>query len=122
MEQVREGLRRLAYRVADLAATPEALMFNFLAFTGWLAVGLVIGFEDLLIQILNSYFTVTTGLLVYIVLISAKRESRAAAIKQDEELRVNTQADNRLIQAEQRSEAELQELAEEVKRKADGSN
>jgi low affinity Fe/Cu permease len=108
---------------AILAARISRIMGHALAFTSavlvcliWAASGPFFGFSDTWQLVINTGTTVLTFLMVFLIQNTQNRESRATQLKLDELIRVIDAASNRLIDVEEDSDEELEQIADDFRR------
>ena len=112
----REGFASISRRVSVLAGTPWAFALAVGVVVGWALTGPLFGYSSTWQLIINTGTTIVTFLMVFLIQNSQNHESRALELKLDELLHGVTGARNRLIDLENLSEAELDELQEEFER------
>lgn len=83
----------------------------------WLISGLVLGFSDTWLLILNTIATVNAALMVFIIQNTQIRESKALHLKIDELIRVTKEAENELIAIEQIEEEELEIIKNKIRQR-----
>lgn len=82
--------------------------------TVWLIVGLIEGFSDTWLLILNTIATLNAALMVFIIQNTQTRESKALHLKIDELIRVTQEATNELIAIEELEEEELEKIKKKI--------
>ncbi len=80
----------------------------------WCLFGLVIGYDEYWFLIINTIATVNASLMVFIILNTQNRESRALHLKIDELIRTSKDARDELIAIEERTEEELEEIRKKL--------
>lgn len=108
---------------ANLAARISHIMGHYWAFVTalfmcliWAASGPFFGFSDTWQLVINTSTTVLTFLMVFLIQNTQNRESRATQLKLDELIRVIDAASNRLIDVEEDSDDELDQIANDFRR------
>ena len=101
---------RSANYIARLMGHPAAFALACLTIIAWAATGPIAGYSDTWQLIINTSTTIVTFLMVFLIQNSQNRDSHALHLKIDELLRALDAADTRLVDLEERSEQELQEL------------
>jgi low affinity Fe/Cu permease len=87
----------------------------------WAVTGPLFGFSDTWQLVINTGTTIITFLMVFVIQNSQNRESKAMHVKLDELIRATTDARDRLIAEEERSDEAIARDSESLKRLADGS-
>jgi len=81
----------------------------------WGALGPVLGYSDSWQLVINTSTTIVTFLMVFLIQNTQNRDSEALHLKIDELLRALDAADTRLVDLEERSEQELEQLRKRYK-------
>ena len=76
----------------------------------WAATGPVFGWSDTWQLVINTGTTIVTFLMVFLIQSTQSRDTRALHLKLDELIRVNQAARNSLLNLEDMSEDEIQEV------------
>jgi len=82
----------------------------------WAVTGPIFHFSDTWQLIINTGTTIVTFLMVFLIQNTQNRDSKALHLKLDELLRDNRGARNTLLDLEEMSDGELQELQDEFSR------
>jgi low affinity Fe/Cu permease len=106
---------RAAVHVARLMGHPAVFALACLIIVSWAAMGPFVGYSDTWQLVINTSTTIVTFLMVFLIQNTQNRESEALQLKIDELLRALDAADTRLVDLEERSEQELQQLREHYK-------
>ena len=102
-----------AIRVSRLAGNYLAFTIACIVIIIWLASGPFFGFSNTWQLLINTSTTIVTFLMVFLIQNGQNRDMRAMHLKLDELLRAIDQASNQLIDAEEDSDSELEELQKE---------
>src|SRR6476659_10858949 len=78
----------------------------------WAVTGPLFGWSDTWQLVINTGTTIVTFLMVFLIQSTQSRDTRALHLKLDELIRVNQAARNSLLNLEDMSEAEIQEVKE----------
>ena len=113
-----ERFRRTSRKVAGAIGTPAAFLVAFLFVLAWALTGPIFGFSDTWQLIINTSTTVVTFLMVFIIQATQNHDAKAIHLKLDELIRANTKARNMLLEAEELTEEELDDLQKEFARLA----
>lgn len=84
----------------------------------WAATGPLMHFSDTWQLIINTFTTLVTFVMVFVIQNSQNRDSRAMQVKLDELLRAVERANQRLVGVEELPEKEIEELQQEERRLA----
>ena len=101
---------RLARAAADVVGSPWAFTIAAVIVACWFLTGPVFGFSDTWQLVINTTSSVLTMLIAFLLQSSQNRDTRALHAKLDELILYTKGADNRLIQAEDFNEQELEDL------------
>ncbi len=115
MSRVRDHFSRLARRVADAIGTPYAFIVALGGVVLWASLGPVFGFSETWQLVINTATTIITFLVVFLIQTSQNRDAKAVHLKLDELIHVMSKARNRLIDAEELTDSELDALEEEFR-------
>ncbi|MEO7098488.1 MAG: low affinity iron permease family protein [Luteolibacter sp.] len=117
-----------AKKTSCYAGKPVTFVVASLIIVAWACSGPMFGYSDTWQLVINTSTTIITFLMVFLIQNSQNRDAEALQIKLDELIRVQKSANNALMNLEDLSEEELDEvrknylqLAEE-KRKMDGES
>ena len=106
---------RIAKRIAHLTGHPAIFAVACLAIVLWGALGPALGYSDTWQLVINTSTTIVTFLMVFLIQNTQNRDSEALHLKIDELLRALDAADTRLVDLEERSEQELEQLRKRYK-------
>lgn len=108
---------------ATLATHVSRIMGHYWAFVIatlicliWAASGPVFGFSDTWQLVINTGTTVLTFLMVFVIQNSQNRDSRSTQLKLDELIHAVKEASNRMIDIEEDTEENLDEMEEKFRR------
>ena len=114
--QLNEGFRRLSKGAADALGTPWMFVLNVLLIIIWLAFGPFTGFSDSWQLVVNTGTTVLTYLAIFLIQNTQNRDSKALHLKLDELISSVEGARNRLVDLQNLTDAELEEIEEQFRR------
>lgn len=90
-----------------------ALGFVFI----WLVIGILFGFSDTWLLIIDTIATINASLMVFIIQNTQNRENKALHLKIDELLLSIEKTEFELVSIEQFEEEEIEKIKEELHRK-----
>lgn len=99
---------------AKMAGNPITFAMALLVLAVWLMIGLVWGFSNTWLLIIDTIATVNAALMVFIIQNTQIRESKALHLKIDELIRVTKEAENELIAIEQMEEEEIEKIKKKI--------
>src|ERR1044071_2205516 len=88
----------------------------------WAGSGPFFGWSDTWQLVINTGTTIVTFLMVFLIQSTQSRDTRALHLKLDELIRVNQKARNSLVNLEEMSEAEVEQVKETFDRLASERN
>ena len=108
------GLRsifgRIARRAADITGGPWAFLIAALVVVAWAVTGPIFEFSDTWQLVINTSTTIVTFLMVFLIQNTQNRDTKAVHLKLDELIHAVKRAHNELIEAEDLTEEQLDEL------------
>lgn len=104
---------KFAQSVSATLGKPSAFVVALLIILVWAAVGPLFHFSDTWQLVINTGTTVITFLMVFLIQNTQNRDARAIHLKLDELIRTTKNARNTLVDLEDMTDQELDELAEE---------
>jgi low affinity Fe/Cu permease len=105
--------RSLASHVSTAMGHPYAFLIALIAVVVWAARGPLFEFPDTGQLAINTSTTIITFLMVFLIQNSQTRDTKAMQLKLDELIWANKLARNRLIDLEDLSDQEMDELQQE---------
>lgn len=118
----RETFTRFTTATADYLGKPGVFIVAVIAIVLWAASGPVLGFSDTWQLIINTGTTLVTFLMVFIIQNTQNRDSAAIHLKLDFLMREHNITDPVVYDAENRGEAELEALNEQITPPQDNSS
>ena len=114
----RRGSRftRFAKVTAHLSGQPATFCIAVAIIVVWAATGPLFGFSDTWQLIINTGTTIVTFLMVFLIQNTQNRDARATHLKLDELIRSTNAARNKLIDLENCTDQELDEVQREFER------
>ncbi len=108
-----EIFHRFAVKVSKLVGTPWMFVCALILIIVWILTGPIFQFSDTWQLVINTSTTIITFLMVFLIQNSQNRDAAATQLKLDELIRAMTKARNSLVDLEELSDKELEELQEE---------
>jgi low affinity Fe/Cu permease len=104
------GFNQFARQSARWTGRPISFVLAVFVILLWLITGPIFGFSDTWQLVINTATTIITFLMVFLIQSTQNRDSEAVQLKLDELLRSTPGAHNALLDIEELSEEELDEL------------
>ncbi len=101
---------KFSTKATKVTGSPWAFIIAFSAIIIWAATGPLLGFSDTWQLIINTSTTIITFLMVFIIQQTQNKDTTAIHLKLNELIAANKDASNRLVDAEDLTEEELQVL------------
>jgi len=106
----RSGFRIFARAAARWTGRPVTFAFAVIFILAWLITGPIFHYSDTWQLVINTATTIVTFLMVFLIQNTQNRDSEAVQLKLDELLRSTQGAHNALLEIEELSEKELDEI------------
>lgn len=110
---------RIANRCAQIMGQPAAFIISVLLIVLWATSGPFLHYSDTWQLIVNTATTVLTFLAVFLIQNSQNRDTMALQLKLSELILAVNEAENRVAAAEDLSDEELEQLHEELRKRAE---
>jgi low affinity Fe/Cu permease len=111
-----ELFRKFAHKTSEVVGSPWAFIIAVILIALWAVSGPIFGFSDTWQLIANTITTLITTLMVFLIQNTQNRDATAVHLKLDELIRAVKEARNSLVDLEDLSDEELQQLHEQFKR------
>jgi low affinity Fe/Cu permease len=99
---------------AKKAGHPVTFVVALFVVAGWVIIGLIFGFDNTWLLIINTIATLNAALMVFVIQNTQYRESKALHLKIDELIRATKEATNELIAIEEIEEEELEKIKKKL--------
>jgi low affinity Fe/Cu permease len=107
---VNEAFHAFAVRCSKAVGSPIAFFLSIVIVAAWAMTGPLFGFTDTWQLIINTATTIVTFLVVFLIQNTQNRDARAIHLKLDELIRGLRGARNKLIDLEDLTDEELDQL------------
>ena len=111
-----ESFHKLARDTATVVGKPRSFAIAVLVIAAWALSGPLFHFSDTWQLVINTGTTIVTFLMVFLIQNTQNRDAQAIHLKLDELLRATHAARNRLVDLENTTDAELQDLQDEFRK------
>ncbi len=108
-----DSFHQLARDTATAVGKPRSFVLAVLVIAVWAVSGPIFHFSDTWQLVINTGTTIVTFLMVFLIQNTQNRDAQAIHLKLDELLRATHAARNRLVDLENTTDAELQDLQDE---------
>ena len=115
MNRISLAFEKFAGKIAWYSGRPLVFVFALFIVITWAILGPVFGFSDTWQLVINTGTTIITFLMVFLVQSSQNRDSKALQLKLDELIFKMHQADNIMIDIEELSAQQLDDMAKKYK-------
>ena len=107
---ISDSFNQFAKATARWCGHPATFVFSLLLCIVWAAVGPIFHFSDTWQLVINTATTVLTFLVVFLIQNTQNRDAAAMQLKLDELIRAVSGARNRMVNLEDVTDAELEQL------------
>jgi low affinity Fe/Cu permease len=115
---VGEFFRHLAHRITLIVGSWQTFLLAIVLVVMWAASGPIFGFSDTWQLVINTSTTIVTFLLGILILLEANRSAKESKVVHDEMIRALTGARNRLINIDEMTEVEIDQLEADLRSRA----
>lgn len=98
-----------------IAGKPISFIIALLLLLVWAIIGMILGFSDTWLLVINTIATINATLMVFIIQNTQNRESKALHLKIDELLLSIKETEKTVIAIEEIEEEELDEIRQRLK-------
>ena len=111
-----ESFNKMARETAAAVGKPRSFFLAVMVIGAWAISGPIFHFSDTWQLVINTGTTIVTFLMVFLIQNTQNRDAQAIHLKLDELLRATHAARNRLMDLENTTDAELQDLQDEFRK------
>jgi low affinity Fe/Cu permease len=111
-----ELFRKFAHKTSAIVGSPWAFITAVAIIVIWAITGPIFGFSDTWQLVINTGTTIITFLMVFLIQNTQNRDAVAIHLKLDELIRGVKSARNSLVDLEDLSDAELEQLQQDFRR------
>jgi low affinity Fe/Cu permease len=113
--KIRDTFSSISRRAAEISGSWQAFTLAFTVIICWFIGGIFFGFGTELYQLLiNSFTTIVTFLMVFLIQSSQNRETRALHLKLDDLILSIRKANDKLIDIEDATDDEIAEAKDRI--------
>jgi low affinity Fe/Cu permease len=113
---MRERFRKFAHTTSQIVGSPWSFLVACAVICAWALTGPHFRYNDTWQLVINTGTTIVTFLMVFLIQNTQNRDARAMHLKLDELIRALKGARNQLVNLEEMSDEELDELQKEFHR------
>jgi low affinity Fe/Cu permease len=113
---MRDLFRKFANHTSAAVGSPWAFILAVLVVLVWATTGPLFGFSDTWQLVINTGTTIVTFLMVFLIQNTQNRDAKAIHLKLDELIRAMQGARNALVDLEDLTDAELEQLEKQFRR------
>ena len=110
-EWLKEIFRKFAAKMSDILGSAYAFLIAIILIVAWLLSGSVFNYSNTWQLIANTFTTLVTFLIGFLILNTAERSNKAQQIKLDEIIRAIDKAHNSLIAIENKPDKEIKQVS-----------
>lgn len=114
---MQEAFRKFSNRTSAASGSSWAFLIALAVIISWALTGPIFGFSDTWQLVINTGTTIVTFLMVFLIQNTQNRDAKALHLKLDALIQAVKGAKNSVIDAEEMSDAELDELKETINAK-----
>jgi low affinity Fe/Cu permease len=111
----REIFRVFASKTATAVGSPWAFLLAVITIVAWAITGPMFKYSDTWQLVINTGTTIVTFLMVFLIQNTQNRDARAIHLKLDELIKAKKGARNKLVDLEECSDEEIEQLEQEFR-------
>jgi low affinity Fe/Cu permease len=108
-----ELFRKFSHHVSKTTGSAYAFALAFILIVAWLVTGPVFDYSNTWQLVINTFTTIVTFLMVFLIQNTQNRDTKAVHLKLDELLRAMEGARNSMIDVEDLSDEDLEKVHQE---------
>jgi low affinity Fe/Cu permease len=112
---MKDYFHKLSLKVANAVGSPLSFFLAILIIAGWAVSGPMFHYSDTWQLIINTGTTIVTFLMVFLIQNTQNRDARVIHLKLDELIRSHGAARNSLVDLEELSDFEIENLEKEFR-------
>jgi low affinity Fe/Cu permease len=115
--------QKFAHKTSNAVGSPWAFLVAVLVILAWAVTGPIFHYSDTWQLVINTGTTIVTFLMVFLIQNTQNRDAKAIHLKLDELIRSKRGARNKMVDLEDCTDEELEQLEREfqrVRRRAEG--
>jgi low affinity Fe/Cu permease len=116
MFEMNDLFHKIAHKTSNAVGSAWAFSLALIIIIAWAASGPVFRFSDTWQLVINTGTTIITFLMVFLIQNTQNRDAKVLHLKLDELIRVTKQARNHLVDLEDCTDEELEQLEREFER------
>ena len=114
-ESMNEFFRRFSHKTSEIVGSPWSFIVALVIILIWGVTGPIFHFSDTWQLVINTWTTIVTFLMVFLIQNTQNRDAKAIHLKLDELIRSVEQARNNLVDLEDMSDEDLAKLEKEFR-------
>lgn len=114
--QMKDLFRRISYKVSLITGSPTAFLIAVSIVLIWILSGPLFGYSDTWQLAINTFTTVMTFLMVFLIQNTQNRDTKAIHLKLDELIKSDKGARDSLMDIEELSDEEIEKFRLEFKK------
>lgn len=113
---MKDIFRKVSYKVSSVTGSPLAFLGAVLLVLIWMISGPIFGYSDTWQLAINTFTTIMTFLMVFLIQNTQNRDTQAIHLKLDELIKSNKGARDSLVDVEELADSEIEKFKEEFKK------
>jgi low affinity Fe/Cu permease len=113
---MKEFFRKFSHKTANIVGSPWAFITAVVILIIWAVSGPIFKFSDTWQLVINTATTIVTFLMVFLIQNTQNRDAKAIHLKLDELIRAQRSARNAMVNLENLTDKELDDLEESFRK------